>query len=275
MRPNSNNGLMSPGGTVRRGFGIPQEASAMQQQQQRQQIAELLSIRCQEGDQAACIELSSALGLSASTGGARGAKQKERLNKINEIGQYTPIPYGTKKPQTSIEASSDNSVRSYYSNAEIDAMNAKLEEETIDKVVNADLGCRKVVVDGKSELRCADGGMIEESLLVPPEMGSMDTNMGMEEEDEFLPFTELLGEEGYAEFEKARLDYPIVAEIARMAMKTSDGYVEGEGGPKDDLVPARLSDGEFVLTKEAVDMIGVDKLEKLNELAAQGAASYN
>ena len=34
------------------------------------------------------------------------------------------------------------------------------------------------------------------------------------------------------------------------------GFVDGPGGPKTDSIPARLSDGEFVMTAEAVDGSG-------------------
>jgi len=35
-----------------------------------------------------------------------------------------------------------------------------------------------------------------------------------------------------------------------------NGQIEGPGGPKDDLVPAMLSDGEFVMTAKAVENAG-------------------
>lgn len=52
------------------------------------------------------------------------------------------------------------------------------------------------------------------------------------------------------------------------------GEVSGPGGPKDDKVPAMLSDGEFVLNAKAVQMIGKDKLNALNNagLKARGDA---
>jgi lambda family phage tail tape measure protein len=42
-----------------------------------------------------------------------------------------------------------------------------------------------------------------------------------------------------------------------------DGAVEGPGTGTSDSIPARLSDGEFVFTKKAVDQIGVDNLQKM------------
>jgi hypothetical protein len=44
------------------------------------------------------------------------------------------------------------------------------------------------------------------------------------------------------------------------------GEVDGEGGPTDDLIPAWLSDGEFVMTAEAVQHFGLDKLNKMNQV---------
>lgn len=44
----------------------------------------------------------------------------------------------------------------------------------------------------------------------------------------------------------------------------SGGYVRGPGGPKDDRIPAMLSDGEYVLTAEAVRQIGVANLDRFN-----------
>jgi len=41
------------------------------------------------------------------------------------------------------------------------------------------------------------------------------------------------------------------------------GEVEGPGTGISDSIPARLSDGEFVFTRKAVDHIGADKLQKM------------
>jgi hypothetical protein len=43
------------------------------------------------------------------------------------------------------------------------------------------------------------------------------------------------------------------------------GEVDGPGGPKDDRVPALLSDGEFVLPVGAVKKFGLDRLEKMRQ----------
>lgn len=51
---------------------------------------------------------------------------------------------------------------------------------------------------------------------------------------------------------------------------TGEGEVNGPGGPKDDAIPAQLSDGEFVMSAAATAFIGVDKLNKMNEQGKQG-----
>lgn len=43
------------------------------------------------------------------------------------------------------------------------------------------------------------------------------------------------------------------------------GDVSGPGGPKDDMIPAMLSDGEFVMPVGAVKKFGLDKLEKMRQ----------
>jgi murein DD-endopeptidase MepM/ murein hydrolase activator NlpD len=45
----------------------------------------------------------------------------------------------------------------------------------------------------------------------------------------------------------------------------SGGYISGAGGPKADLIPARLSNGEYVVQASAVDQYGVGMMEAINE----------
>ena len=54
------------------------------------------------------------------------------------------------------------------------------------------------------------------------------------------------------------------------------GDVQGPGGPKDDLIPVMASNGEFMLSKAAVDQVGggdhakgIARLEAFNELGNQ------
>ena len=48
------------------------------------------------------------------------------------------------------------------------------------------------------------------------------------------------------------------------------GPVEGPGGPKDDLINAKLSDGEFVMPAEVVEFYGLDRLHKMMAKAKEG-----
>lgn len=49
-----------------------------------------------------------------------------------------------------------------------------------------------------------------------------------------------------------------------------DGSVKGPGGPTDDTIPAKLSNGEFVMSAAATQYFGVDKLTQMNEKGKQG-----
>jgi phage-related protein len=53
----------------------------------------------------------------------------------------------------------------------------------------------------------------------------------------------------------------------------SGGYVRGPGTGTSDSIPARLSDGEYVLNARAVQAIGVDKLNTLNGMRGSGTMS--
>ena len=48
---------------------------------------------------------------------------------------------------------------------------------------------------------------------------------------------------------------------------TGEGPVEGPGTGVSDSIPARLSDGEFVMTKKATDQIGADELQTIMDEA--------
>jgi len=52
---------------------------------------------------------------------------------------------------------------------------------------------------------------------------------------------------------------------------SGSGSVEGPGSTVSDSIPARLSDGEFVMTAKATDALGADTLEELMALAEQEA----
>lgn len=123
---------------------------------------------------------------------------------------------------------------------------------------------------GQLSQRLAEGGDVEAFMSIPTEPGDEEI---LNVPDPYLPLYDILGEEGSAQLQQAMNDYPIVQLVADMAIKTGDGLVSGEGGPKDDVVPANLSDGEFVFSAEAVDAIGLENLEKMHEAAKNSAAS--
>lgn len=120
---------------------------------------------------------------------------------------------------------------------------------------------------GQGVREMEDGG-----LLTPDDI--YEEEMEEEVDIDYLPLKEVLSDEEWATVEALMQEYPAIVKLAEMATKTSDGYVEGEGGPKDDMVPARLSDGEFVFSAEAVNVIGEDVLENMHEEAKRMAGSF-
>ena len=60
--------------------------------------------------------------------------------------------------------------------------------------------------------------------------------------------------------------------ILRAIEVSGEGSIEGPGTGTSDEVLARLSDGEFVFSAEAVEEIGVDKLEAMHNRAKERAA---
>lgn len=61
--------------------------------------------------------------------------------------------------------------------------------------------------------------------------------------------------------------------VMRAIEVSKDGAIEGPGDGTSDSIPARLSDGEFVFSAEAVQVIGVENLERMhNEAKASGTS---
>ena len=139
----------------------------------------------------------------------------------------------------------------------------------------------------------AEGG----SLLVPPEMG-------MEEEmpvDTFTPEEQAMAEESQVPDDQMEDDYmgfvldesldeteqqylmgalesdSRLSEIFDKVIMTASefsgaGEVEGPGTGVSDSIPARLSDGEFVITEEATSEIGADNLQTMMDDAERKAS---
>ena len=137
----------------------------------------------------------------------------------------------------------------------------------------------------------------EGSMLMPPEMG-MEEDMPVDTYDNIpademaaaeasqLPDNEM--EDGYLEFvlnesletddqeylmsvletdERLSSIFDKVMDVA--GEFSGEGEVDGPGTGVSDSIPARLSDGEFVVTEKATDEIGADNLQKMMDEAEQ------
>jgi len=138
----------------------------------------------------------------------------------------------------------------------------------------------------------ADGG----EMAVPPELEDTYPNIPPEEMEEAkasqLPDTQM--EEEYAEFildeslnendqtylmnaleqdEKLSIIFDRVMDVATEF--SGAGPVKGNGTGVSDSIPARLSDGEFVFTKKAVDQIGAENLQKIMDEAERANDEAN
>ncbi len=120
--------------------------------------------------------------------------------------------------------------------------------------------------------------------------GQMDDLMMMmpEEEEEMVPDEEM--EDNYIDFIVGESLTPEDEEYLLTALEQDDrlsmifdqvvetasefagsGPVEGPGTGMSDSIPARLSDGEFVITSKATEEIGPDKLQDMMEQAEMDA----
>jgi hypothetical protein len=61
--------------------------------------------------------------------------------------------------------------------------------------------------------------------------------------------------------------------VLRAIEVSKDGEISGPGDGTSDSIPARLSDGEFVFSAEAVEAIGVDNLERMHNEAKASMTS--
>ena len=137
----------------------------------------------------------------------------------------------------------------------------------------------------------------EGSLLVPPEMG-MESEMPI---DTFTPEEQAMAGESQVPDDQMEEDYmgfmldksldeteqeylmgalesdPRLSEIFDKVIMTASefsgaGEVEGPGTGVSDSIPARLSDGEFVITEEATSEIGADNLQTMMDDAERKAS---
>jgi len=164
-----------------------------------------------------------------------------------------------------------------------------------DREPKADGGFPDLNKDGKisyADVLKGRGAFAEGSMMVPPEMEMpvekppVDTydNISPEEEmqqaEDMLPDDEM--EEEYVDYvaeevlepeeqeylfkvldEDPRLEGILDKVILNATEFAGSGEVEGPGTGISDSIPARLSDGEFVITRKATDQIGADNLQKM------------
>ena len=148
---------------------------------------------------------------------------------------------------------------------------------------------------GKMKIKYAEGG----SMLVPPEM-EMEAEQDMpvdtydnipEDEKEEAEASQLPDEEMEDNYLEYVLDESLDQEDQEYLMSvlesderlsgifdkvmdvagefSGEGEVDGPGTGVSDSIPARLSDGEFVVTEKATDQIGADNLQTMMDDAEQ------
>ena len=145
---------------------------------------------------------------------------------------------------------------------------------------------KKLELEGikKAEENAARDNFAEGSLMVPvemevpvdtynnlsPEEQAMELSSDSEMEDEYSNYIieEVLteDEQNYL-LEKLDADEKLEDIINKVFVSATEfngaGEVDGPGTGISDSIPARLSDGEFVFTKKAVDQIGADNLQMM------------
>ncbi len=150
---------------------------------------------------------------------------------------------------------------------------------------------RKLLNEGKVKdpdegirVKKAEGGEIDDqmnALAISVSPAKVEEQpMPMEQEQEMLPDEEM--EEDYVDYvveetlatedkmylnaalEKDAKLSEIFDQVVESATEfTGSGTVEGPGTGRSDSIPARLSDGEFVITRKATDQIGADNLQTM------------
>tara|TARA_R100001594_G_scaffold23531_4_gene46081 strand:- start:7795 stop:8523 length:729 start_codon:yes stop_codon:yes gene_type:complete len=152
-------------------------------------------------------------------------------------------------------------------------------ESSLDKDEKETLKMYREFMEAKMQER---NKKAEGSLMVPPEM-PVDTYTPEDQanaEETQLPDDEMEGE--YIDFvlsealepeeqeylmetlaEDSRLSQIFDKVVETASEFTGAGEVEGPGTGVSDSIPARLSDGEFVMTRKATDQIGADNLQRM------------
>ena len=198
------------------------------------------------------------------------------------------------KETKSNEMSDEDSFRMMYSSfkQEMKAAESPEEQKRIQQnfqkqTQNVDQEVKMNVFKEEDRTMKAEGG----SLLVPPEM-PVDTFTPEEQamaeesqvpddqmEDDYMGFmlNESLDETEQEYLMGALEADPRLSEIFDKVVTTASefsgaGEVEGPGDGVSDSIPARLSDGEFVITEEATSEIGADNLQTMMDDAERKAS---
>jgi len=196
------------------------------------------------------------------------------------------------------EMSDEDSFRMMYSSfkqemkaAESPEEQKRIQQNFQEQTQNVDQEVKMNVFKEEDRTMKAEG-----SLLTPPEMG-MESEMPI---DTFTPEEQAMAEESQVPDDQMEEDYmgfmlnesldeteqeylmgalesdPRLSEIFDKVVMTASefsgaGEVEGPGTGVSDSIPARLSDGEFVITEEATSEIGADNLQTMMDDAERKA----
>ena len=130
----------------------------------------------------------------------------------------------------------------------------------------------------KERTQKAEGGMPVDTYpnIPPEEMAAVEASQlpDQQMEDEFIDYVlnEALQPEEQTYLMNALEGDPQLSMIFDKVVGTASeftgsGEVEGPGTGVSDSIPARLSDGEFVMTRKATDQIGADRLQRMMDEA--------
>jgi len=137
----------------------------------------------------------------------------------------------------------------------------------------------RIAEEGRREADFAEGGEVPVDTypnIPPEEMAAAEASQLPDEqmEEDYVDFVmnEALDQEEQMYLMNALENDPQLSMIFDKVVDTASeftgsGEVTGPGTGVSDSIPARLSDGEFVMTKKATDQIGADRLQRIMDEA--------
>ena len=227
------------------------------------------------------------------------AEAKKRSEKEKESKSMLDRKRKAPGGKISEDMSDEDSFRMMYSSfkqemkaAESPEERKRIQQNFQEQTQNVDQEVKMNVFKEEDRTMKAEG-----SLLTPPEMG-MESEMPV---DTFTPEEQAMAEESQVPDDQMEEDYmgfmlnesldeteqeylmealesdPRLSEIFDKVVTTASefsgaGEVEGPGDGVSDSIPARLSDGEFVITEEATSEIGADNLQTMMDDAERKAS---